>query len=136
MVWILGGEFSMGAPDPPDMNQVGMQATTDGRPVHRVHVDGFFMDETDVTNSEFEQFMKATGYVTVAERKPSAEDFPGAPPENLVAGSVVFSPPDHPVPLDNHFQWWTYVPGANWRHPLGPNSDIKGRENYPVVHIA
>jgi formylglycine-generating enzyme required for sulfatase activity len=94
------------------------------------------MDKTDVTNSAFAEFVKATGYVTVAERKPRAEDFPDAPTENLVAGSVVFSPPDHPVPLNDHFQWWSYVRGANWRHPLGPNSDIKGKENYPVVHIA
>jgi formylglycine-generating enzyme required for sulfatase activity len=136
MVWIPAGEFSMGAQNPPDMNEVGMQGTTDARPIHRVHVDGFFMDKTDVTNSAFAEFVKATGYVTVAERKPRAEDFPDAPPENLVAGSVVFSPPDHPVPLNDHFQWWSYVRGANWRHPLGPNSDIKGKENYPVVHIA
>jgi formylglycine-generating enzyme len=136
MAWIPGGEFSMGANDPPDMDEVGMKATTDARPVHRVYVDGFFMDKTDVTNAEFAKFVKATGYVTVAERKPKAEDFPGAPPENLVAGSVVFSPPDHRVSLDNHLQWWSYVPGANWRHPLGPNSDLKGKDNYPVVHIA
>ncbi len=136
MVWIPGGEFSMGANDPPDMDDVGMKATRDARPVHRVYVDSFFMDQTDVTNAEFARFVKATGYVTVAERKPKAEDFPGAPPENLVAGSVVFAPPDHPVPLDNFLQWWTYVPGANWRHPLGPSSDIKGKDNYPVVQIA
>jgi formylglycine-generating enzyme len=136
MVWITGGEFSMGANDPPDMDEVGMKATEDARPIHRVYVDGFFMDKTDVTNSEFAKFVKATGYITIAERKPRAEDFPGAPPENLVAGSVVFSPPNHPVPLDNHFQWWAYVPGANWRHPLGPHSDLKGKENFPVVHIA
>jgi formylglycine-generating enzyme len=136
MVWIPGGEFSMGANDPPDMDSVGMKATLDARPIHRVYVDGFFMDETDVTNAQFAKFVKATGYVTVAERKPRAEDFPGAPPENLVAGSVVFSPPDHAVPLDNHFQWWTYVPGANWRHPLGPQSDIKGKNNFPVVQVA
>ena len=136
MVWIPGGEFSMGANDPPDMNAVGMQATEDARPIHRVYVDGFFMDKTDVTNAEFAKFVKATGYVTIAEQKPKAEDFPGAPPENLVAGSVVFSPPNHPVPLDNHFQWWSYVAGANWRHPLGPGSDIKGKGNYPVVQIA
>jgi formylglycine-generating enzyme len=136
MVWIPGGEFSMGAQDPPSHDDVGMQATLDSRPIHRVYVDAFFMDKTDVTNSEFEKFAKATGYVTVAERKPRAEDFPGAPPENLVAGSVVFSPPNHPVPLNDHFQWWTYVRGANWRHPLGANSDIKGKGNYPVVHIA
>ena len=136
MVWISGGEFSMGANDPPDMDDVGMKATVDARPIHRVYVDGFFMDKTDVTNAEFEKFVKATGYVTIAERKPRAEDFPGAPPENLIAGSVVFAPPDHPVPLNNHFQWWTYVKGANWRHPLGPGSDVKGTDSFPVVHIA
>jgi formylglycine-generating enzyme required for sulfatase activity len=136
MVWIPGGEFSMGAQDPPDMDDVGMKATIDSRPVHRVYVDGFFMDKTDVTNAEFEKFVKATGYITVAERKPKPEDYPDAPPENLVAGSVVFSPPDHPVPLNNYLQWWTYVPGADWRHPLGPKSNIIGKGNYPVVHIA
>jgi formylglycine-generating enzyme required for sulfatase activity len=136
MVWIPGGEFSMGANDPPDMDDVGMKATHDARPIHRVHVDGFFMDTTVVTNAQFAEFVRATGYVTVAERKPRAEDFPGAPPENLVAGSVVFAPPPQPVPLDNHFRWWTYVPGANWRHPLGPSSDITGKDNYPVVHVA
>src|SRR5581483_5771916 len=136
MTWIPGGEFSMGAQDPPDMDEVGMKATVDSRPIHRVYVDGFYMDKTDVTNAEFAKFVKATGYVTVAERTPRAEDFPGAPPENLVAGSVVFSPPNHPVPLNNHFQWWDYVHGANWHHPLGPSSDIKGKENYPVVQVA
>jgi formylglycine-generating enzyme len=136
MAWIPGGEFSMGANDPPDMDEVGMKATTDARPIHRAYVDGFFMDKTDVTNAQFAKFVKETGYVTVAERKPRPEDFPGAPPENLVAGSVVFSPPDHPVPLNDHFQWWSSVPGANWRHPLGPGSDIKGKDNYPVVQVA
>jgi formylglycine-generating enzyme len=87
MVWIPGGEFSMGAADSPGMDEVGMSATIDSRPIHRVDVDGFFMDTTDVTNAQFAAFVKATGYVTVAERKPRAEDFPGAPPENLVAGS-------------------------------------------------
>jgi formylglycine-generating enzyme required for sulfatase activity len=137
MVWIPGGEFSMGAQDPPDMNDaVGMQATRDSRPIHRVYVDGFWMDKTEVTNAQFAAFVKATGYVTVAERTPRAEDFPGAPPENLVAGSVVFSPPDHPVPLNNHFQWWSYIKGANWRHPLGPGSSITGKDMLPVVHVA
>lgn len=136
MIWIPGGEFSMGAQDPPDMNDVGMKATVDSRPVHRVYVDGFFMDKTDVTNAQFARFVKATGYVTVAERKPRAEDYPAAPPENLVAGSVVFAPPDHPVPLNDYFQWWTYVPGANWRHPLGSKSSIVGKDDYPVVHVA
>jgi formylglycine-generating enzyme required for sulfatase activity len=136
MTWIPGGEFSMGAADPPDMDMVGMKATRDSRPVHRVYVDGFFMDKTDVTNAEFAKFVTATGYVTVAERKPRQEDFPTAPPENLVAGSVVFSPPEHPVQLNDHFQWWSYVPGANWRHPLGPGSDIKAKDNFPVVQVA
>jgi formylglycine-generating enzyme required for sulfatase activity len=136
MVWIPGGEFSMGAQDPPAATQIGMLAARDARPIHRVYVDGFWMDATDVTNEEFALFVRATGYKTVAERTPRAEDFPGAPPENLVPGAVVFSPPDHPVPLTNHFQWWSYVPGANWKHPDGPKSSITGREKYPVVHVA
>jgi formylglycine-generating enzyme len=138
MVWITGGEFSMGAQDPPDMehDKVGMQATHDSRPIHRVYVDAFWMDRTDVTNAEFAKFVAATHYMTEAERTPKAEDFPGAPPENLVAGAVVFAPPDHPVPLNDFLQWWTYVKGANWRHPNGPDSDIKGKENYPVVQVS
>ena len=137
MAWIPGGEFSMGAQDPPDMNDaVGMQATTDSRPVHRAYVDGFWMDRTEVTNAQFAAFVTATGYVTAAERTPRAADFPGAPPEALVAGSVVFSPPDHAVSIDNPLQWWSYVKGADWRRPLGPASSIRGREQFPVVHVA
>jgi formylglycine-generating enzyme required for sulfatase activity len=137
MVWIPGGEFSMGARDPFDRQDVvGMQATTDSRPIHRVAVDGFWMDATEVTNDQFAQFVKATGYVTVAERVPRQEDFPDAPPENLVAGSVVFSPPDHAVPLNDHFQWWSYVNGADWRHPSRLESSIEGKEKFPVVQIA
>lgn len=138
MVWIPGGEFSMGAADPlgNDANTVGMNATADSRPVHRVYVDGFFMDKVEVTNRQFARFVKATGYVTVAERTPRAEDFPGAPPEALVAGSMVFSSPAEPVPLDNALRWWSYVKGANWRHPFGPDSSIVGRESFPVVHVA
>jgi formylglycine-generating enzyme len=127
MTWIPGGEFWMGTQD---------DHMPDARPWHRVYVDGFWMDTTEVTNEQFARFVKATGYVTVAERKPRQEDYPQAPPENLVAGSVVFSPPDHPVALDNHLRWWSYVPGANWRHPEGPKSDINTRMNHPVVHIA
>ena len=105
MAWIPGGEFSMGAADPlgKDANVVGMQATGDSRPIHRVYVDGFWLDKTEVTNRQFAEFAEMTGYVTVSERTPRAEDFPGAPPENLVAGSVVFAPPGHAVPLDDHF---------------------------------
>ena len=138
MVWIPGGEFSMGAADPigADNNDVGMHATDDSRPIHRVYVDSFWMDKTEVTNEQFAAFAKATNYITVAERTPQAKDFPDAPAENLVAGSVVFSPPDHAVPLNDHFQWWSYVKGANWRHPQGPESSITGKEKYPVVQIA
>ena len=137
MVWIPGGEFSMGAHDPPDMHDlVGMQAAADARPVHRVFVDGFWMDETEVTNEQFAAFAAATGYVTVAERTPRAEDFPGVPPEALVPGSVVFSAPAGPVSLHDALQWWSYVPGASWRHPRGPDSSIAGKEREPVVHVA
>jgi formylglycine-generating enzyme len=136
MVWISGGEFAMGAIDPPAVDEVGMRASDDAGPIHRVYVDGFWMDKTDVTNEEFSRFVTATGYVTIAERKPRAADFVGAPPENLVAGSVVFSPPDHPVPLNDHYQWWSYIKGANWRHPEGSTSSLKGRDRYPVVHVA
>jgi formylglycine-generating enzyme required for sulfatase activity len=127
MIWVPGGEFWMGSSEP---------SFGDSRPWHETYVDGFWMDKTEVTNAEFARFVKATGYITVAERKPRAEDFPTAPPENLVAGSVVFTPPDHPVALNDHFQWWSYVKGANWRHPEGPLSSIKGKENHPAVHIA
>src|SRR5438094_10254467 len=106
MVWIPGGEFSMGA----GMNGHGScempMASNDAEPIHRVRVDGFWMDKTVVTNEQFSKFVEATGYVTIADRVPTKEEFPSAPPENLVAGSVVFSAPDHEVPLNNYLQWW------------------------------
>ena len=136
MVWIPGGEFSMGSADPRGSLCGGPDAMNDARPVHRAFVDGFWMDKTEVTNSQFQTFADDTGYVTIAERTPRVEDFPGAPPENLVAGSIVFTPPDHPVPLNNHYAWWDYIKEASWRHPLGPDSDLTGRGQYPVVHIA
>jgi len=138
MMWIPGGEFSMGAADPSgvDRNDVGMHATGESRPIHRVYVDGFWMDRTEVTNGQFAAFVAATGYVTVAERVPRAEDFPDAPPESLVAGAVVFSPPRHAVPLDDHYRWWSYVEGASWRHPLGAGRSIQGKDAYPVVQVA
>jgi sulfatase modifying factor 1 len=127
MVWIPGGTFWMGCE---------VCEMSDASPVHQVVVDGFWMDVTPVTNEQFAKFMKATGYVTIAERVPDARDFPGAPPENLVPGSAVFSPPEHEVPLNNHYQWWSYVKGTSWQHPEGLGSNLNGREHYPVVHIA
>jgi formylglycine-generating enzyme required for sulfatase activity len=136
MVWIPGGEFKMGAVVNGHGNHEMPMASNDAEPIHPVRVDGFWMDKTVVTNAEFEKFVAATGYVTIAERKPTQEEFPDAPPENLVAGSVVFSPPDHEVPLNDHFQWWDYIKGANWRHPTGPESSIENKGNYPVVQVA
>jgi formylglycine-generating enzyme len=128
MVWIPGGEFSMGSDEP--------MLGADTQPVHRVAVDGFWMDATEVTNDQFARFVAATGYVTVAERTPRAEDFPGIAPETLVAGSAVFSAPPRPVPLDDHLQWWRYVKGADWRHPEGPGSGIAALGKHPVVQVA
>ena len=136
MAWIPGGEFSMGSDSAHDSLCSTPGLTADAQPIHRVYVDGFWMDRTELTNAQFEKFVKATRYVTVAERVPTAAEFPGAPPENLVAGSTVFTPAPHAVTLDNHFKWWRYQKGADWRHPDGPASSIKGRENYPVVHLA
>jgi formylglycine-generating enzyme len=136
MVWIPGGEFSMGSESASE-SLCGLPGTTlDAMPSHRVYVDAFWMDETEVTNAQFKEFVDATGYVTVAEIKPTLEEFPGAPLENLVTGSTVFKPTKSPVALDQYLQWWSYVPGANWKHPAGENSNLDGRENYPVVHVA
>jgi len=136
MVWIPGGEFSMGVAEPREAPEGGSDGFADARPIHRVRVDGFWMDRTEVTNAAFAAFVRATGYVTLAERVPTAADNPGAPPGALVAGSAVFTPPDAAVPLSDSYRWWRYVPGASWRHPLGPGSDLSGRDAYPVVHIA
>jgi len=136
MVWIPGGEFSMGCADPRSKPYGGPDPMGDARPIHRVQIDGFWMDSTEVTNAQFAAFIDATGYVTVAERVPRQEDFPDAPPENLVAGSVVFTPPSQRVPLDNHLRWWAYMKDTNWRHPLGPESSIDDHGDSPVVHVA
>ncbi|NJM38668.1 MAG: formylglycine-generating enzyme family protein [Akkermansiaceae bacterium] len=134
MVWIPGGEFSMGS------NSKGAAVCSDGAadamPVHRVRVEGFWMDATEVTNEQFAKFVEATKYVTVAEQKPTQEEFPGVPLEKLVAGSAVFSPTPQPVSLDHFLQWWSYVPGADWRHPTGAGSNLTGLEKFPVLHIA
>jgi sulfatase modifying factor 1 len=127
MVWLAGGKFVMGSEE----------GQTDERPLHEVELDGFWMDKTEVTNEQFEKFVKATGYITIAERKPDAREFPGVPEDKLVAGAIVFSPPPGGAPnLQDHMQWWEYVPGANWRHPESPSSDLKGREKHPVIHVS
>ncbi len=136
MVWIPGGEFSMGCAETGD-SLCGMPGlTADAQPIHRVRVDGFWMDATEVTNEQFKAFVDATGYVTIAEQKPSPEDFPGVPDDKLVAGSTVFTPTTERIPLDNYLQWWRYEHGADWRRPTGPGSNIDGKEKYPVIHIA
>ena len=136
MVWIPGGEFSMGCTDPRADLCGGNESMDDARPVHRVALAPYWMDRTEVTNAEFARFVAATGYITFSERKPRAEDYPGATPDQLVPGSVVFSPPREAVPLDNALRWWRYVPGADWRHPSGPSSTIVGHDQDPVLHIA
>lgn len=126
MVWIPGGTFLMGS-DEFDAKEF---------PAHLVSVDGYWMDETEVTNAQFARFVLATGYVTIAEQIPKAEDFPGVPPESLVAGSMIFEAPEIVPNLGNHMIWWKYVHGANWRQPTGPGSSIEGKDDFPVVHIA
>jgi formylglycine-generating enzyme len=126
MVWILGGTFRMGSDE----------HYPEEAPARRVTVDGFWMDRHAVTNREFDRFVRKTGYVTVAERTPDPAAYPGAKEEMLIPASTVFRKPSHRVDLSNHFNWWTYVPGADWRHPQGPGSSIKKRPDHPVVHVA
>ncbi len=127
MVEIPGGTYQRGL-EHPMMPEAG--------PVHRVTVEPFYLDRTEVTNREFREFVEATGYVTVAERPPDPGDFPGADESLLVPGSLVFTEPALPVSLSNPYRWWRYVPGASWRHPEGPDSDLEGRRDHPVVHVA
>jgi formylglycine-generating enzyme required for sulfatase activity len=126
MTWVPGGTFLMG----------DGRFYPEERPVHRVTVDGFWMDEHPVTNAEFRRFVKATGYVTMAERPPDPADYPDADPALLVAGSLVFQRSSGPVDLRDYRNWWAYVPGACWRRPEGPGSSLDGRERHPVVHVA
>ena len=126
MVWIPGGTFLMGSDD----------HYPEEAPAHPVTVSGFWIDRTQVTNAAFRRFVKATGYVTLAERTPNAALYPGAKPEMLVAGSVVFRQPPGRVPLGSHYAWWDWLPGADWRHPDGPGSTLHGRERHPVLHVA
>jgi formylglycine-generating enzyme len=126
MVTVPGGEFTMGS----DAHY------PEEAPARRVSVDGFRIDPTAVTNAQFGAFASETGYVTVAERPLDPADFPGAPPENLVPGSLVFTPTAGPVDLRHLSQWWAWTPGASWRNPEGPHSSLAGREAHPVVHVA
>jgi formylglycine-generating enzyme len=126
MAWVPGGTFAMGAED----------FYEEERPVHRVTVDGFWMDEHPVTVGEFRRFVRATGYVTVAERPLDPEQYPGANPALLVPGSLVFRRSRGPVDLRDYRNWWAYVPGACWHRPKGPGSDTYTRRRHPVVHVA
>ncbi|SEI81702.1 Formylglycine-generating enzyme, required for sulfatase activity, contains SUMF1/FGE domain [Cyclobacterium xiamenense] len=136
MVWIEGGTFTRGATDD--------RGRQDELPAHTAKVDGFWIDETEVTNRQFAEFVEATGYVTVAEKKPDWEEIkkqlppgtPKPPDEVLVAASLTFHSPDQAVPLNNAGQWWQWTPEASWRQPQGPGSSIEGKEDYPVVHVA
>jgi formylglycine-generating enzyme len=126
MVWVPGGTFLMGSSN----------FYPEERPVREVTVDGFWIDEHPVTVAEFRRFVKATGHVTTAEVPPPAEDYPDADPDLLVPGSLVFQPSDGPVPLDDVRNWWAWTPGADWRHPKGPGSNLNGRDRHPVTHVA
>jgi formylglycine-generating enzyme len=126
MVWIPGGTFLMGSD----------KHYPEESPAHHATVAGFWMDKCEITNEQFAQFVDATCYITLAERPPRAEDYPGAKPELLQPASVVFFKPAHMVDLQNHYNWWTYILGADWRHPEGPESSIDKRAHHPVVHVA
>jgi formylglycine-generating enzyme required for sulfatase activity len=136
MVWIAGGDFMMGSEY--------RHAQPNEGPAHKVRLGGYWIDRHDVTNADFARFVAATGYLTTAERKPRWEDLqvqlpPGTPPPpdgTLVPGAMVFTGTDAPVPLNDYSRWWKFVPGANWRHPTGPDSNIAGKENHPVVQVS
>jgi len=126
MIAVPGGTFRMGSD----------KHYPEEAPVHRVTVDAFWIDRTPVTNRDFRKFVNATGYVTFAEIKPDAKDYPGALPHMLKAGSLVFTPPNHPVDMRDWSRWWNFKFGANWRRPYGPRSSISGLDDHPVVHVA
>ena len=126
MAWVPGGSFTMGSED----------FYAEERPVHEVSVDGLWMDEHPVTVAQFRRFVKATGWVTMAERPLDSADYPDADPDLLQPGSLVFRATTGPVDLDDYRNWWEYVPGASWRHPEGPGSTLDGRERHPVVHVS
>jgi formylglycine-generating enzyme required for sulfatase activity len=127
MVWVPPGEFWMGSDDP---------QFPDAAPVHLVRLKGYWIDRFEVTNAEFDRFVAATGYKTVAERPIDPAQYPGVDPSMTQPGSIVFAPPADPVSLDNHYAWWAWKPGTDWRHPEGPDSSIADRMDHPVVHVA
>src|SRR5262245_40699763 len=126
MVQVQGGSFQMGSD----------RYYPEEKPVRQVSVDGFYIDKYTVTNEDYQKFVNATGYVTVAERPLNPADYPGAKPELLVPGALVFQKSSGPVDLSSYFNWWAWVPGASWKHPKGPESSLYKREKHPVVHIA
>jgi sulfatase modifying factor 1 len=126
MLFIPGGTFRMGSD----------HHYADEAPSHRVAVDGFWIDRTPVTNRQFKAFVNATGHVTTAQIAPDPRDYPGALPKMLYAGSLVFTPPSRVSDLEDCSQWWSFMKGANWRHPYGPKSNIKDLDDHPVVHVA
>jgi sulfatase modifying factor 1 len=136
MAWIPGGDFMMGSES--------KLAQANERPAHKVRLHAFWMDQHHVTNAEFRKFVEATGYVTTAEKAPDWEtlrvqlppDTPRPPDSALVPGAMVFVGTEQPVSLADFSQWWRYVPGANWRHPQGPDSSIDGKDNHPVVQVS
>jgi hypothetical protein len=126
MVWIPGGSFRMGSD----------HHYPEEAPAQRLTVPGFWMDRAPVTNARFQAFVKATGHITVAERQADPALYPEAEPDQLLPASIVFVPPAGPVGQGNPYRWWQYIRGADWRHPEGPGSSIRGREKHPVVHVA
>lgn len=126
MVWIPGGRFTMGSD----------HHYPEEAPAHAVSVDGFWIDPHPVTNAQFQAFVAATGYRTIAERPADPSVYPNADPAMLAPASAVFTPPSHPVDLRYPYQWWSYVPGADWQHPGGPETSLHDRLDHPVTHVA
>ncbi|MCS5691839.1 formylglycine-generating enzyme family protein [Cyanobium sp. FGCU-6] len=126
MVWIPGGTYVMGSD----------RHYPEEAPAHRVEVEGFWIDRAPVTNAKFQKFVKATGHVTLAEKPADPAEYPNALPELLAPSSIVFVPPPGPIGTGDPYRWWQYIAGADWRHPEGRGSSIKGRDHHPVVHVA
>ena len=126
MVLITGGSFNMGSES----------FYPEEKPIHKVTVSSFYIDKYTVTNRQYQKFVDETGYITVAERPLKADDFPGIKPELLAPGALIFKKANGPVNLKSYYNWWAWMPGTNWKHPKGPESNISGMEDHPVVHVA